>query len=371
MQYHAIAEATYLNPKGLLSYMHTTLIKIPPHTSKLSLKKKLALPAQLIREGRLVVFPTETVYGLGADALNADAVKKIFVAKGRPQDNPLIVHIADKKMLSELVQKVPKTAEMLIRKFWPGPLTIILKRKSIVPDVVVAGGKTVAVRMPADPIARELIRISSTPLAAPSANLSGKPSPTLAKHVIDDMGGRVDCIIDGGDCRYGLESTVIDLTGKVPLLLRPGAVTLEQLRNVLGKVKIASSSGKKPRCPGMKYRHYSPCTRFVLVEGCGEKETQLKMRQVIRKKISMQNKVAVICFAEACRKISLPKNPLLHYHLLGDKTDLRQLAHEIFRLLRELDHQHYDLILMGGCSEKGIGLAIMNRLRKAAHEIIT
>lgn len=346
--------------------MHTKILKI---YSKKLLQKQLSLPAKIIRQGGLVVFPTETVYGLGADALNETAVKKIFIAKGRPSDNPLIVHIADKKMLPQLVQSIPRTAELLINKFWPGPLTIILKRKTIIPDVVVAGGKTVAIRMPFNKIAQELICLSGTPIAAPSANFSGKPSPTLAKHVIEDMNERVDCIIDGGDCKYGLESTVIDLTTRIPLLLRPGAVTLEQLRQLLGKINVANSSSKKPRCPGMKYRHYSPRTKFILVEECSEEKILKKMQKVIQKNISKKIKTAVIGFGNVCNSFD-KKNKMVDSFCLSKQTNLPKLAHDIFNILRELDHQNYDCILMGACSEKGIGLAIMNRLRKAAHEIV-
>jgi L-threonylcarbamoyladenylate synthase len=347
--------------------MYTKIIKISKPTS---LSKQLAVPAKIIQDGGLVVFPTETVYGLGADALNPEAVKNIFIAKGRPSDNPLIVHIADQKMLSVLAQNIPAKAKLLINKFWPGPLTIVLKKKAIIPNVVVACGKTVAIRMPANPIARELIHLSGKPIAAPSANLSGKPSPTIAKYVIEDMNGRVECIIDGGDCKFGLESTVIDLTTKVPLLLRPGAITLEQLRKVLGKVNVANPSAKKPKCPGMKYRHYAPNTKFILVEKTNPAYISTEMYKLIVRNETHKIKTAVICSRELYKILSHHKYKYVHFFIIGSEKNLTPLAHDIFKTLRDLDHKNYDCILMGACPDKGIGMAIMNRLRKAAHKIV-
>ncbi|MEK6939080.1 MAG: L-threonylcarbamoyladenylate synthase [Nanoarchaeota archaeon] len=318
--------------------------------------KQLSKAAKIIQQGGIVVFPTETVYGLGANALDAKAVKKIFIAKGRPADNPLIVHIADKKMLPTLVEEVPAAAKKLIKLFWPGPLTLIFNRKKIIPDIVTAGGKTVAVRMPSHPVAHQLIKLSKLPIAAPSANLSGRPSPTTAKHVLEDMKGRVDAIIDGGDCEVGLESTVLDLTGKIPILLRPGAITLEQLRKVLGKVKVANPNAAKPRSPGMKYRHYSPKTNLILVTG----KVIFKLKGLIDEK----KKMALICSGEMAKQFSDKKIELIIYH------DLDTLAQKIFQILRDLDEKNLDLILIPAVPEAGIGRAIMNRLRKAAHQII-
>ncbi len=313
---------------------------------------QLSKAARILQQGGTVVFPTETVYGLGANALDPEAVKKIFLAKGRPADNPLIAHIADKRMLTQLVKKVPSSAKKLIRKFWPGPLTIILNKKKIIPDIVTAGGKTVAIRMPAHPLALKLIALSKVPLAAPSANLSGKPSPTTFQHVKEDMDGRVEAIIDGGNCQFGLESTVIDLTGKVPILLRPGAVTLEQLRKILGKVNVANPNAKKPKSPGMKYRHYSPETPVVLIKG------------------DIENKVIALLNTKKNLALILLKSDLIDFSFIKADVyfyaNLDMLAHEIFHLLRELDKKKYELIVIQEVSEEGIGRAIMNRLRKAA-----
>jgi L-threonylcarbamoyladenylate synthase len=324
--------------------------------TKILSARELKKAALIIREGGTVVFPTETVYGLGANALDEKAVKKIFVAKGRPADNPLITHVADKKMLPQLVQEVPSSAKKLIQKFWPGPLTIILNKKKIVPDRVTAGGKTLAVRMPSHPLAHKLIKLAGIPVAAPSANLSGRPSPTTAKDVIQDMGGRVDVIIDGGDCQVGLESTVIDLTTKVPTLLRPGAITLEQLREVLGKVNVANPNAKKPKSPGMKYRHYSPETPLILVKNNFENK--------INPLIDNHKKIALIASEQVAKKFLNTKMEVIIY------ADLPTLAQKLFHILRELDTQHFDFILIHSVSEKGIGRAIMNRLRKAAHRVI-
>ncbi|MDC8437743.1 MAG: threonylcarbamoyl-AMP synthase, partial [Candidatus Nitrosotenuis sp.] len=228
--------------------------------------------ASIIRRGNLVAFPTETVYGLGADALNAKAVKKIFVAKGRPADNPLIVHVSDKESVNDLARDIPQLAEKLISRFWPGPLTIVLKKSKMVPKVTTGGLDTVAIRMPKNKIAQALIREAGTPIAAPSANFFGRPSPTLAKHVLDDLDGRISAIIDGGRTRIGIESTVIDLTRKTPMLLRPGGVTLEELHSAIGRVDVHPIlKGKKSelvhRSPGMKYKHYSPDAHVILIEG--------------------------------------------------------------------------------------------------------
>lgn len=318
---------------------------------------QLSRAARILQQGGTVVFPTETVYGLGANALDPEAVKKIFLAKGRPADNPLIAHIADKRMLTQLVEKVPSSAKKLIRKFWPGPLTIILNKKKIIPDIVTAGGKTVAIRMPAHPLALKLIALSKVPLAAPSANLSGKPSPTTFQHVKEDMDGRVEAIIDGGNCQFGLESTVIDLTGKVPVLLRPGAVTLEQLRQILGKVKVANPNAKKPKSPGMKYRHYSPKTPLILVLA---KNPVPKIKKLINEK----KKVALIASEEIAKYFLNCKMEVIVY------ANLATLAQKVFHIFRELDEQDFDYVIIHSVPEKGIGLAIMNRLKKAAHQIV-
>jgi len=318
---------------------------------------QISKAAKILQQGGLVAFPTETVYGLGANALNEKAVRRIFVAKRRPADNPLIVHIADKKMLPELVKEVPSSAKKLISKFWPGPLTIVLNKKNIVPDIVTAGGKTVAIRMPAHPVARKLIQLSGLSIAAPSANLSGSPSPTTAKHVIADLKGRIECIIDGGESQVGLESTVVDLSGKIPVLLRPGGVTLEQLRAVLGKVQVANVHAVKPKSPGMKYRHYSPKTNLILVTGKGKIK---KITPLINEK----------------KKVALIASPEVADHFLDRKIEvimygnLLTLARELFKILRELDQQGFDYIIIHDVPEEGLGRAIMNRVRRAAHQVV-
>jgi L-threonylcarbamoyladenylate synthase len=346
--------------------MKTEVYKVNPIWIDNSALKKCAL---LIQEGKLVVFPTETVYGLGANALDDNAVKKIFVAKGRPTDNPLIVHISELKMLDKIVKEIPSSAERLMTKFWPGPLTIIFKKQDIIPDSVTCGLDTVAVRMPSHPVAHNFIKFCGVPIAAPSANLSGKPSPTTSQHVIDDLTGRVECIIDGGDAKYGLESTVIDITGKIPILLRPGAITKEQLEERLGtKVHVANPLAKKPKSPGMKYRHYAPKTRFILVDGKSEEKMRKEIEDLAKHLENDNKKVMIICSTEFKKEIK--KEISCTLHCLGSRKDLRVLAANIFKTLRQVDKENYDCIIMGACPEKGIGLAIMNRIRKAASDIV-
>jgi len=254
--------------------MKTEIIKIDPKDINF---KEISYAAKIIREGGLVAFPTETVYGLGADALNPKAVKGIFKAKKRPMDDPIIVHIYSNKEVYKLVnedkvKRLKKIIEKLMKNFWPGPLTLILKKSEIVPEVVTAGLETIAIRMPSHPIARELIKFSKTSIAAPSANLFGKPSPTKAEHVKEDLYGRINLIIDGGETNIGVESTVLDLTSRIPTILRPGGITLEKLRNVLGEVKVHPTlKGKniknlKIKSPGMKYRHYAPNAKVYLLQ---------------------------------------------------------------------------------------------------------
>ena len=229
--------------------------------------------AGILRKGGLVAFPTETVYGLGADGLNASACKKIYEAKGRPSDNPLILHIGNISQLKDIVCDIPECAVKIIDRFWPGPVTLVFRKKPIVPDSVSGGLITVAVRFPSNPVARAIINAAKTPVAAPSANTSGKPSPTRAKHVLHDMDGKIDMIIDGGSCEVGLESTIVDVTGKKPVILRPGGITKEMLEEVVGAIDIdpavykALSAGEKPKAPGMKYTHYSPDAEVFLVKG--------------------------------------------------------------------------------------------------------
>lgn len=320
--------------------------------------------AETIRRGGTVIFPTETVYGLGADALSSGAVGKIYAAKGRPSDNPLIAHISCIDMLLYLIgEPLSETARLLIDRFWPGPLTLIFKKSANVPAEVTAGLDTVAVRMPDNPIALKLIEKSGRPIAAPSANLSGKPSPTMPEHVIADMNGRVDVILCGKQSRVGVESTVLDISGGVPTILRPGGVTYEELREILGEVNIDRGILDKdtvPKAPGMKYTHYAPEAEMVIVKG--EAEAVKKAVQEFADKGAVAGKkVGVLTFDEAegfyknCSVISL-----------GSRKDIEAAAMNIFAALREFDRLKVDIIYAEALEEKHIGAAVMNRMKKAA-----
>ena len=314
--------------------------------------------ADIIKSGGLVAMPTETVYGLAADALNGEAVAKIFKAKGRPMDNPLIVHIADISQLDMLVREVPEKARILAEKFWPGPLTIILPKSDIIPVEVSAGLDTVAVRYPSDTTAQELIRLSC-PLAAPSANLSGSPSPTSASHVYDDMCGRIEAVIDGGECKVGVESTVITLAGDVPRLLRPGGVTLEQLRAAIGEVILDSAvldpleEGKQAASPGMKYKHYSPKADVKLIKG-----SEKSFAEYVNS--HKEEGAAALCYDEEENILEVPVIKV------GSAADQEAQANKLFAALRDADKKGYS-ILYAHCPEKnGIGLALYNRMIRAA-----
>ncbi|RLF89470.1 threonylcarbamoyl-AMP synthase [Thermococci archaeon] len=321
-------------------------------------EKKLRVAAKLIREGKLVAFPTETVYGLGADALNETAVRRIFEAKGRPADNPLIIHIADFSQVHELAREVPEEAEMLAKKFWPGPLTIVLPRKDVVPKVTTGGLDTVAIRMPAHEIALKLIRLSGRPIAAPSANISGRPSPTSAEHVIDDFYGKIECIIDGGETKIGVESTVIDLTEWPPVLLRPGGLPLEEIEKVIGEVRVHPAVyGKKvnlAKAPGMKYRHYAPNAEVIVVEGPREKVEE-KIGELVEEFRRRGKRVGVI---------GSGRYNADEFFFLGSTVE--DIARNLFKALRYMDKAGVDVVLAEGVEERGLGLAVMNRLRKAA-----
>lgn len=247
--------------------------------------KNSKIAGEVLKTGGLVAFPTETVYGLGANALMEESVKKIFEAKGRPSDNPLIVHVADIESVEKLVLEIPLKARLIMENFWPGPISIIMKKSNIIPDVVSAGLDSVAVRMPSHPVALAVIKESGVPVAAPSANISGKPSPTLASHVMNDMSGKIDIVADGGECAVGIESTVIDCTREIPVILRPGGITAEMLESVVGKVispSVAAKEEKVARCPGMKYTHYSPDAEVYVVE-CGESFEASELEGVVGK----------------------------------------------------------------------------------------
>lgn len=319
--------------------------------------------AQIIKNGGTVAFPTETVYGLGADGLSKEAVGRIFAAKGRPADNPLILHIADKQDLSGLVEKVPVQAEQLMEKFWPGPLTIIFKKQAHVSDAVTAALDTVAVRMPANEIARAFIRLCETPLAAPSANISGKPSPTEAAAVLADLNGKIEGLLDGGKTQLGLESTVVDCTGAVPALLRPGSITAEQLEELVAiKASGPLTGDKAPRAPGMKYHHYAPeAPLYVLDRGFPKDEIGVFCLDAMKKGLK------VGCIADADTLDRLPEGTLSRGGWQDDKTPVL-LAQNLYSWLRAFDEQRADLIIAQAVPATGLGAAIMNRLSKAAQE---
>jgi L-threonylcarbamoyladenylate synthase len=324
--------------------------------------------AELIRKGELVAFPTETVYGLGANAMDDHACKEIFRVKGRPQDNPLIVHVAHLGMMKSLIEHWSEQAALCAEKFWPGPLTMVLEKTAFVPDVVSGGLGTVAVRMPSHPVALRLIEEAGVPIAAPSANLSGKPSPTNGIHVWKDLRGRIPLIFDGGVCSVGVESTVLDLTGKIPTILRPGGVTKEQLEDVLGKVEVDKpSEDQAPKAPGMKYRHYAPQGELTLL--IGERENiLLKMSEEIQKGHALSKKVGILCTLESASNLHSQLPDLLF--VLGSKNRPEEVAGSLYEGLRLCDEQGMDFILAEGVEENGLGFAIMNRLQKASGQRI-
>ena len=325
---------------------------------------------RIIRSGGLVVFPTETVYGLGGDALNPDSSRKIYAAKGRPSDNPLIVHIADMGDLPRIVKRIPQEAYLLAKRYWPGPLTMIFEKADSVPPQTTGGLDTVAVRMPSDPIARALIAASGGYIAAPSANRSGRPSPTLARYVVEDMDGRVDMIIDAGQALIGLESTIVDLTEGKPVILRPGYITEEMLREVLGSVEgdgavNGADSSQPPRAPGMKYRHYAPKGRLFIVEGQADRAVPY-INDYLARERAEGKKTGVIATDETAGRYRAGS-----IKSVGRRSDPEQIAREIFRILREFDDEGTEVICAEGFGGSGRGAAIMNRLLRAAgHQVI-
>ncbi len=314
----------------------------------------------LLRAGEVVGMPTETVYGLAANALNGAAVAKIFLAKGRPQDNPLIVHIADKEQLSTLARMAPESARKLADAFWPGPLTIILPKAACIPDEVSAGLDTVGIRLPSHPVARALIREAGVPLAAPSANLSGRPSTTTSGHVMEDLGGKIPAIVEGGPCAVGVESTVVSLAGNVPRLLRPGGVSLEQLESVLGSVEVDRALREKigdevrVSAPGMKYRHYAPKAPVTVV--CGDPE---RTAVYITRHAGLD--AGVICFSECAFQFEMHER-----RVIGSSDDVQTQARRVFDALRSFDATDVTEIWAQCPDDTGLGLAVANRLKKAA-----
>lgn len=316
--------------------------------------------AEYILKGEVVGMPTETVYGLAANALDGQAVKKIFIAKGRPQDNPLIVHIADLKQIDELVSFIPENAKKLANVFWPGPLTIILPKSECIPIEVSAGLDTVGIRFPSHKVAQKLIKAAGVPLAAPSANLSGRPSTTTAQHVLEDLKGKIPAVLEGGACEVGVESTVISLAGDKPRLLRPGGISLEQLREVIGEVEVDRAIKEKigddvrVSAPGMKYRHYAPKAPVIVV--CGDAD---KTADYIKQ--NAKQYAGILCFKEYM-------NMFVNYECLemGFKDDVSSQAKRIFDALRAFDETSVTEIWTQCPSDEGLGLAVANRLKKAA-----
>ncbi|HHV62919.1 MAG TPA: threonylcarbamoyl-AMP synthase [Firmicutes bacterium] len=364
----------------------TDVIRVDPVHPELDLIRRAA---RVLREGGLVAFPTETVYGLGANALNEEAVRGIFRAKGRPADNPLIVHIARKEDLTGVALAIPSIAERLIDRFWPGPLTLIFPRHPSVPLVTTGGIDTVAVRMPDHDIALALIAEAGVPVAAPSANTSGRPSPTVAEHVICDLGSKVDLILDGGPTAVGVESTVLDITVTPPVILRPGGTTPEEIQSVVGDVILPGpetwtaepdstadgARGPAPKAPGMKYRHYSPEAEVVLF-GTSEGRVQAMAERIwaeATRLVASGKRVGIMCTDESCglyaslvRHAPSGTTSSLDIVSSGTRQDLSTIASKIFALLRQFDDDGVDVILVEGVDERGLGFAIMNRLRKAA-----
>lgn len=348
--------------------MNTEIIKIEEENID---RQAIVRAGEIIRAGGLVAFPTETVYGLGGDALNASSSEKIYAAKGRPSDNPLIVHIAKMEALPFLVREVPKDAYKLAERFWPGPLTMIFNKSKYVPAKTTGGLETVAVRMPSNKVAKAFIEEAGGYVAAPSANRSGRPSPTLAKYVIEDLDGRVEMIIDGGEAVIGLESTIVDLTEKKPMILRPGYVTAEMLASVIGNVEtdraiMDEACDKAPKAPGMKYRHYAPKGGLTIVEGQAWQVEQY-INERLKECKAGGKKTGVIATDETA----------LHYQAdsvksVGKRKEKEQIAKGLFRILREFDDEDIQVIFAESFERQGVGAAIMNRLLKAAgHQVVT
>lgn len=325
--------------------------------------QEMADAARILQDGGLVAFPTETVYGLGGDAKNPEASRKIYAAKGRPSDNPLIVHIAELTQLAQITAEVPAAARLLADAFWPGPLTMILTKNASIPYETTGGLDTVAIRMPSHPIARQFLQESGCMIAAPSANTSGRPSPTTAAHVREDLDGRIDVILDGGPVGIGIESTIIDLTEDVPVILRPGYITQEMLAEVLGEVRMdpgIADAKQPPKAPGMRYRHYAPCAELTLIEGA--------MPQVIAyinersaEAHAAGKVVGVLATAENADQYQAD-----HVVVVGHRSDEAEVARHLFEVLRSFDALSVDVIYSESFAEAGVGQAVMNRLLKAA-----
>jgi len=326
---------------------------------------EIVLAGKVIRKGGLVAFPTETVYGLGANALDSNAVRRIFEAKGRPQDNPLIIHISDFN-IKPYAKDIPEIAVKLMEKFWPGPLTLIFNKTKMVPEVTSGGLSTIGIRMPSNVIARELIKASKVPIAAPSANISGRPSPTEVSRCIEDLNGKVDIILGGGSCEVGLESTIVDCTVNPPCILRPGGITLEMLKKIEPLIYMDPAIMKKPKAdlkpkaPGMKYRHYAPNASMKIIQGDIEK-TIAKINEIVQNNIGEKIRIGILATDET--KDKYEQGIVIS---LGSRNNVSSIGKNLFEALRSLDDQNVNLILAEAFEEDEIGTAIMNRMRKSA-----
>lgn len=331
----------------------TTILHISPTDPD---PEAIRQAAEILRRGGLVAFPTETVYGLGADVLNLDAVRKVFEAKGRPPDNPLIVHIASSKQLDDIVDEIPEQGKLLANAFWPGPLTLVMKRTILISDLVTANLDTVAVRMPNHPVPLAMIQALGEGIVGPSANLSGRPSPTTGQHVYDDLRGRVDLILDAGPTAIGLESTVVDVTVEPPTILRLGGLTKERIEELIGTVEVGAGGGLEKRSPGTRHRHYAPRAKVFLAKS-GDADAFAALLQVQRQ---LGKKVGCIVNSPLLAKLESGD----YYRVLPSSLDI--LARHLFRTLRELDGLGLDVIIVEGVEEQGLGATIMDRLRRAA-----
>lgn len=340
--------------------MNTIVWKVDKYVDNLENNPQIVDAAQFLRENEVVALPTETVYGLGGNAKNDEAVSKIFAAKGRPVDNPLIIHIADRTQLEEFVEVTPEKARVLMDAFWPGPLTIIFKsKKGVISEKASAGLATIAVRMPDHPVALAVIKKAGLPIAAPSANSSGKPSPTTAAHVIEDLQGKIAGIIDSGSTGVGVESTVVDCTEEIPVILRPGGVTKEQLEAVVGEVRVDPALTKdnvRPKAPGMKYTHYAPNAPLYLVSG-----SQSFLQKLVNEKRTAGLRVGVLTTEE--NKALYQADIVL---ACGKRAELESVASSLYDTLRTFNHEQVDIIFGEIFPTAGVGAAIMNRLQKAA-----
>lgn len=340
--------------------MKTKYIKIDQSQD---LSPQLSEAARIIQQGGLVAFPTETVYGLGANALDPDAVKKIFAAKNRPVDNPMIVHIANENELSEYAIEVPQIAKTLIHAFWPGPLTLVLRKSALIPREVTAGSQMVTIRLPDHKIARELIRLAGVPIAAPSANTSGRPSPTTAQHVLEDLEGKVDMVLDGGATNVGIESTVLDIVSRPPILLRPGHVTFEELQQFIPDLQLLtqlnSEENLELRSPGLKYKHYSPKSSIILVHASSPEIFKKKVVEFMSSEKHQLQRVGVLSLDDLGEQFSPCQ--------VAAKTPAA-FAHILFDVFRNFEQQDVEVILIQAISTVGVGRAVMDRLVRAADE---